>query len=262
MPKPSLTVDARPFVAVNIAMAADGKIAPDTRRFVPFGSRRDQQLMMELRSRADAVMAGAGTVGAGKVTLGPGGKKYQRKRLESGKAEYNLRVVVSRTGSISPRAHIFSKRFSPILLLTTEAAGSKLRALSKVVDGMFISKGDVLDFSAALRWLRTTWGVKRLLCEGGGELNAPMFRGGFVDELYLTICPLIFGGRNAPTLADGDGIERLAEGKRFKLTRSEHFGDELFCVYRPDQNKKENLTQSHKGAKKTMLGDNVLGVFV
>ena len=227
-------VGKRPVVAVNIAMTADGKIAPDTRRFQPFGSERDQTLMMELRSQMDAVMAGARTAGTGKVTLGPGGVRYQRQRLDRGLAEYNIRVVVSRTASISPEAHIFSKRFSPILLLTTEAAPvPRLKALSKVVDEIFISPGADLNLTAALQWLRAKWDVKKLLCEGGGELNAPMFRGGFVDELYLTICPLIFGGRNAPTLADGDGIEHLPQANRFKLKRSKRVGDELFCVYHP-----------------------------
>lgn len=224
----------RPFVAVNIAMTADGKIAPDTRRFRPFGSERDQTLMMELRSQMDAVMAGARTAGAPRVTLGPGAKRYQLKRIASGRAEYNIRVIVSRTASISPKAHIFTKRFSPILLLTTEAApAARLKALSMVVDEMFVSPGSDLDLAAALQWLCTKWGVKKLLCEGGGELNAPMFRGGFVDELYLTICPLIFGGRTAPTLADGEGIEHLTQANRFKLKRSERVGDELFCVYQP-----------------------------
>lgn len=232
-----MTLGNRPFVAVNIAMTVDGKIAPDSRRFEPFGSRRDQALMMELRSQMDAVMAGALTAGADKVTLGPGGKSYQRKRLANALAEYNLRVVVSRTASISPKAHIFQKRFSPILLLTTEAAPARrLAALARVTGGIFVSPGADLDLPAALEWLRKQWGVKKLLCEGGGELNAPMFRGGFVDELFLTICPLIFGGRNAPTLADGEGIERLIMAKRFKLKRTERVGDELFCVYRPERN--------------------------
>ena len=229
-----MALGKRPFVAVNIAMTADGKIAPDTRRFSPFGSERDQTLMMVLRSQMDAVMAGARTVGAGKVTLGPGGVRYQRQRLEGGLAEYNIRVIVSRTASISPKAHIFTQRFSPILLLTTEAAPpTRLKALTKVVDEMFTSPGADLDLAAALHWLRSKWGVKKLLCEGGGELNAPMFRGGFVDELYLTICPLIFGGRSAPTLADGEGIEHLRQANSFRLIRSERVGDELFCVYRP-----------------------------
>ena len=92
-----------------------------------------------------------------------------------------------------------------------------------------------MDFAAALRWLRGHWGVKRLMCEGGGELNAPMFRGGFVDELHLTICPVLFGGRKAPTLADGVGIERLTEAKRFVMKRQEQVGDELFCVFHPEK---------------------------
>src|SRR5687768_11562401 len=73
-----------PFVFVNVAITADGKIAPDTRKFVPFSTKRDQQLMMELRSRADAVIAGARTADNGRVTLGPGGKQYQEQRLASG----------------------------------------------------------------------------------------------------------------------------------------------------------------------------------
>lgn len=227
-------IKERPWVAVNIAMTADGKIAPDSRRFRPFGSKRDQELMMELRSRMDAVMAGARTIGTGKVTLSPGGKKYQEKRVENGLAEYNLRVIVSRTGSINPRAYIFSRKFSPILLLTSNAAPQhRLDALRKVTDGVFVSAGEDLDLAKALAWLRSEWGVKKILCEGGGELNGAMFRHGLVDELYLTVCPVIFGGRSAPTLADGLGVERLREAKRFELKSSERVGDEMFCVFRP-----------------------------
>ena len=52
--------------------------------------------------------------------------------------------------------------------------------------------------------------MKRLLCEGGGELNDALFRAGLVDEIHLTICPKIFGGRTAPTIADGLGCPRLS----------------------------------------------------
>src|SRR6188768_2893201 len=98
-----------PFVAVNVAITADGKLAPDTRNFVPFGSKRDQEQMMELRSRADAVMSGARTVDLGEVDLGPGGKKYQRQRIENGLAEFNLRVIASGSASLNTKAHIFKK---------------------------------------------------------------------------------------------------------------------------------------------------------
>src|SRR5216110_3450003 len=84
-----------PFVYLNVATTADGKLAPANRKFVPFGSQRDQQLLLELRARADVVMAGARTVDLMPVNLGPGPAKYRRLRLKNGLAEYNLRVVVS-----------------------------------------------------------------------------------------------------------------------------------------------------------------------
>ncbi len=240
---------ARPLVSVNVAITSDGKLAPDTRRFIPFSSQRDRDMMMELRAEADAVMSGATTVADGNVDLGPGGKKYQRKRVASGLAEFNLRVIVSGSAGISPRAHIFKTRFSPIILLTTEAASSsRLEKLRKVVDDMFVSKGERLDVSAALEWLRTKWKVKRLLCEGGGELNAAMFEAGGVDQVHATICPVIFGGRHAPTMSDGNGIEKLTQAIPLKLKTTKQIGDELFCVYRVLHHRNATNVANRRGA--------------
>src|SRR2546422_611875 len=99
-----------PFVYLNVATTADGKLAPANRKFVTFSSQRDQQFLLELRSRADAVMAGARTVDLAPVNLGPGPIRYRRQRLRRGLAEYNLRVVVSGSATLSPRAEIFRRR--------------------------------------------------------------------------------------------------------------------------------------------------------
>src|SRR5207247_10207025 len=105
-----------PFVYINVATTADGKLARANRRFVAFSSKRDQRLLLELRARADAVMAGARTVDLVPVNLGPGPAKYRRLRLKNGLAEYNLRVVVSGAATLSPSAEIFRRRFSPIIV--------------------------------------------------------------------------------------------------------------------------------------------------
>ena len=70
-----------------------------------------------------------------------------------------------------------------------------------------------------------------MLCEGGGELNAALFHARLVDELHLTVCPKVFGGRAAPTIADGSGVLRLAEAAQFKLKSIRRVGDEVFMVY-------------------------------
>ena len=225
--------NALPLVSINVAITADGKIAPDNRRFVPFSSRRDHETLLELRSRADAVLSGARTIDLGKVDLGPGGLEYRERRKARGLAEFNLRIVASGSASVNPAAHLFKRRFSPILLLTTEAApASRLKRLKALVDDMFVSPGTTLDFRAAFAWLREKWGVKTLICEGGGEVNAPVICEGLASWIYVTICPVIFGGRSAPTLADGIGIKRLAEAIPLTLVRRELIGAELYCVYR------------------------------
>lgn len=221
-----------PFVYVNFAITADGKIAPANRIFKPFSSKADQELLMELRTSADAVMAGARTVDRYPANLGPGGKKRREKRKGLGLSEYNLRVVVSGTGTLDAKAEIFRHRFSPIVVLVSERISERnLRKLQALADEVKVCGRDSVDFLKALQWLREKWKVKRLLCEGGGALNEALFRAGVVDELYLTISPVIFGGRDAPTLADGHGVDRLADAKPLKLKSYRHVGDELFLVF-------------------------------
>jgi len=227
-PKPRL-----PFVLVNLAMTADGKIATANRRGSSFGSARDHAHLLELRATVDAVMAGARTVDSAPVNLGPGPARYRRWRLKNGLAGYNLRVIVSGSGTLNSDAEVFRRRFSPVLILTTgRASKTRLRRLRAVADEVKVCGRRAIDFCEAFGWLRDHWGVKRLLCEGGGELNDALFRAGLVDELHLTICPKIFGGRNAPTIADGKGFRHLAKVLSLQITSFQRIGDEVFAVFR------------------------------
>lgn len=222
----------RPFVFLNVATTADGKIAPSAHHFIPFGSERDQRLLLELRAQADAVISGANTVNSFPMDLGPGGKKYRALRLKNGLAEYNVRIIASGSASVSPEAEVFKHRFSPIIVLTTERAPKrKLDKLRSLGADVKICGQKKIDFVEACRWLRHQWKIKSLLCEGGGELNWSMLQAGVVDEIHQTLCPVIFGGRHAPTMADGDGFAKLAEAMRLKTKSIRRVGDELFLVH-------------------------------
>src|SRR5438105_12478272 len=94
-----------PFLFLNLGMSADGKIASANGAIPNFGSKRDKQHMMELRTYADAVMSGARTVDLNSVTLGPGSEKYRKMRLRRRLAEYNPPAAVHAPGSVeSPAA--------------------------------------------------------------------------------------------------------------------------------------------------------------
>ena len=223
----------RPFVFVNMAMTADGKIATANRAVSSFGSKRDVEHLYKLRTSADAVMAGARTLDLNKVLLGAGGERFKKMRRANGLGDYSLRIIVSGSGSIDPRAAIFQHRFSPVLVITTaKGFRSRLQKLRHLFDAAILCGDKEIDFPAALAALRKHWNIRRLLCEGGGELNAALFHAGLVDELNLTICPKIIGDRAAPTIAGGDNIMRLADAAQLELKSLRRLGDELFLVYR------------------------------
>lgn len=222
-----------PFVFLNVAMTADGKLATANRAVSSFGSRHDLRHLLELRATADAVMNGARTADLNKITMGPGSRRYRQARLKRGLAKYNVRVIVSGSGTLDPRAEVFKHKFSPIIILVSgRVASRKLAALRAVADEVRICGEKEIDFVRALRWLRQEWKVRRLLCEGGGEINDALFREGLVDELHVTVAPYIFGGTQAPTLADGRGALRLSQATRLALKSARRRGKELFLVYR------------------------------
>ncbi len=233
MKTPKTKKSKLPFVLLNLAITADGKIATAQRAPFSFSSPRDHEHMMELRATVDAVMNGARTVDLNPVTMGPGGDKYRRTRVRRGLPEYNLRVIASGAGTLDPQAEIFRRRFSPIIVLTTRRAGARrLARLRAVADEVKVFGERELDFRRAFRWLRQKWNVRRLLCEGGGEIDDALFRAGLVDELHLTICPKICGGRHAPTICDGVGFPTLAKAALLDLRSVKRHGDEMFFVFR------------------------------
>lgn len=222
---------ARPFVLLNMSMTADGKIATANRQVSTFSSPQDHEHLLKLRSASDAVMCGARTADLNEINLGPGALKYRRARLRAGLSEYNLRIVVSGSSSLDPAAAIFRHKFSPVLVLTTGCASkARLKALRAVADEVRVCGQSEINWPATLHWLRDKWQVKRLLCEGGGELNDSLFRAEVVDQLHLTICPVIIGGRNAPTLSEGIGFRSLAAASRFQFVSNKRCGAESFLV--------------------------------
>ena len=215
-------------------MSADGKIASADRKITSFSSQTDHNRLLELRDEADAIITGASTLDAQpNITLGPGPKSRNNPPL---------RVIVSGEGNVDLQHNIFRTKGAPIVILTTNRISqNRLKAIKATVDDVKVYGEDEVDFQNAFDYLSTEWQVKRILSEGGGVLNDSLFRAGDVDELNLTVCPLILGGSNAPTISDGFGFARLSDAKQFKLKSQQLIKDEMFLVYRAVRKKSKPL---------------------
>jgi len=223
---------ALPFVFMNGAVSADGKLALENRSLIQFSSRRDQQFVLQLRATADAVLCGAETVETFSIDLGADSDDCRKKRQRKGLPAEPLRVLVSDDGKIDPNARIFQKAVSPVIVLTTQGTfkccAARLGGIAAVK--AFGQRG--VNFHRAFRWLREEFGVRRLLCEGGGETNAALIAAGVVDKIHITVCPLVLRGRSAPTICDGEGVKSLATATRLKLKAVKIVKGELFLTYR------------------------------
>jgi 5-amino-6-(5-phosphoribosylamino)uracil reductase len=93
--------------------------------------------------------------------------------------------------------------------------------------------GGEIDWIDAFQEL-ANFGIKRLAILGGGKLVASVLAAGLVDELWLTVCPLILGGADAPTPVEGEGF--LADlAPKLELLAVKQVGQEVFLHYRVDR---------------------------
>jgi 2,5-diamino-6-(ribosylamino)-4(3H)-pyrimidinone 5'-phosphate reductase len=63
-------------------------------------------------------------------------------------------------------------------------------------------------------------GLKKIIVEGGGDINWSVLKLGLVNELVVTISPIVIGGRNAKTLVEGEGYTKISDGIKLKLTKT------------------------------------------
>ena len=215
----------RPFVLAHFAMTADGKIS--TRAFTPaqFTSAADKRRLQEARAGCDAVMAGRGTVAKDTMSMGLSAVDLRKKRIASGRSAVPLRVLVSNAGDLDLKWKVFSYQESPLVVFTSARMPARMRAAVARKAELFVFSGNSVDLEAALQILRGEFGVKRLVCEGGGILLRSMAERDLVDGIRLTIAPLLFGGKGAPTLTGlpGGFLDPLRE---FRILRQRVIGGE------------------------------------
>jgi riboflavin biosynthesis pyrimidine reductase len=205
--------EARPYTFFNFVSTLDGRAALDgsTR---PLGGPADLEMLLSLRAVADAVLIGPGTVRA----EGYGRLVSPERRPSSPPA-----VLISRRFDIPWEAGLFAAADQPVLIYTSSDAGPAPGVEAPVE----IVRLPQCTPAAALRDLRAR-GVRALLSEGGPTLFHGFLAAGQVDELFLTLTPLLTGDEAETSILTGT---RLADLARFTLRWVLRAEDELFLRY-------------------------------
>jgi 2,5-diamino-6-(ribosylamino)-4(3H)-pyrimidinone 5'-phosphate reductase len=206
----------RPYVVVNIAMSADGKISTRERRQVRISGAQDFNRVDRLKAGCDAIMVGIGTVLADDPSLTVKSEECLNYRRKKGWHDHPLRVVVDSSGSTPPHASFLCKgEGKRVVAVSGRADAKKIEVLGKKATILIAGKDEV-DLGILIDELGKM-GVRRLMVEGGGTLIAGLMKAGLVNEIFTFIGNIIIGGKDAPTVADGEGFIRESEFARLTL---------------------------------------------
>lgn len=219
----------RPRVAINIAISADGKVNTARRTRYHFSGPHDKVIIRRLRAEADAVLWGSGTLLVDDPVARTVWRELVAARRERGASPHPLNVLVTASCRVPMSARFFAAAETAKVVFTSAGAPPE-RVRQYQTRAEVVARGDhTVDLPAALEWL-AGHGVGFALVEGGPRLNFSLLEAGLVDELYVTIEPLVIGGASAPTLADGPGLVP-GRGPALRLIGTEQHDDEIFLRY-------------------------------
>ena len=215
----------RPYTIANFVSSVDGR-ATFRGRSGQLGDEGDRAIFRALREQVDGVLAGTTTLRTeryGRLIPEP---ERRRRREEHGLAPGPIACVITRSGEIPIDIPLFSEPEAKVVVFTSREVDTG--DLAARVDVIRLHPAE-LTLTTAVRRLRSDYGMRTLLCEGGPTLFGALLRERLVDELFLTLAAKLVGGGHGPAISSGT---ELSELQQLRLVWVLERGDSLFLRYR------------------------------
>jgi riboflavin biosynthesis pyrimidine reductase len=210
----------RPYVYINMASTADGKVVVGepggTAKGV--GGPTDQVLYRRLQRHCDAAFVGGSTLRAGQVRY-PANLK---------------RITVTSSGELPVDNRFFTDAPGLAYVFAPDSLPSAARDRIASTANLIQLPGAEVDLADVMEWMRTKLSVRILLCEGGPAINDQLVRAGLADELFLTLAPKLKGSSGIPSIISGKGFPP-GESMPITLISVYRDEDELYLRYRMRQ---------------------------
>jgi 2,5-diamino-6-(ribosylamino)-4(3H)-pyrimidinone 5'-phosphate reductase len=198
----------RPYVTINVAMTADGKIDTYERQGTKISSEQDWERVDKLRSENDAVMVGGNTLINEDPKLTIKSPTLRADRGTRGLNENPIKVGVISNASLLESSRFIHEGATRVILCTThQTSPNQIRHLQNFGVEVLCFGETRVNLPIMMDSLSKN-GISRILVEGGGTLNSALIQEKLVDEIIIYLSPMIFAGGNSPTLADGFGLSR------------------------------------------------------
>jgi 5-amino-6-(5-phosphoribosylamino)uracil reductase len=223
---------SRPYVIVNMVMSADGRtILGGSEQGI--GTKVDQRLMRELRVHADITFNGATTLRVSGVSPRTGDPLLEQLRVSRGKPPVATAAIITRSGDLPYERPFFTATdFDAVVYLAADApAGAIDRIVSAGRPVVALPTEQPIPWMLA--HMRHEMGAELLLCEGGATINGQLAAEGFIDEFFVTLGPVIVGGKGLPGTVEGPPFTN-ENAPRLKLVSSNpnEATGELYLRYR------------------------------
>ncbi|MFC8429867.1 dihydrofolate reductase family protein [Streptomyces sp. NPDC057253] len=218
---------SRPYVLLSAAVSLDGYLDDTGPDRLLLSSPADFDRVDEVRASVDAILIGAGTIRADNPRLLVNSEERRAARVTAGKPPYPLKVTVSGSGELDPAANFWHTGGAKVLYTTDKGAERAAELLGPTAD--VVPLGPALDWRRLLEHLRSVYGVKRLMVEGGGRIHTQLLQEGLADEVQLVLAPLFVGDPDAPRLFGPGGYQ----GGRLRLVESRRIEDVVLMRYEP-----------------------------
>jgi riboflavin biosynthesis pyrimidine reductase len=231
-----------PCVVANFVESLDGVVAVPklSRSHAVLGdeSDADRFVLALVRACSDAVLVGAGTLlsspqGTWRIDRAhpPAAEALAELRSRRGRSEQPLVAVVTTGASLDPAHPVLAS--GRALVLTTERAGDALRAsVPEATDVVAVTDAETVDLAAAVEVLHSR-GCSVILSEAGPSIFGSLVASQLVDELFLTVSPLLAGRAEAARLGLVEGVELVPQTRvagRLRSVRTH--GSHLFLRYK------------------------------
>jgi 2,5-diamino-6-(ribosylamino)-4(3H)-pyrimidinone 5'-phosphate reductase len=217
--------DLRPYIIINCAMSADGKIALPSHRPIKLSSPEDFKRVHELRNYCDGILVGINTIIMDDPKLTVKSEFVPNPRHPS-------RIVLDTTGRIPASAAVLNATAPTFIAMDKNHVSQKKQIENAEIIYCEVDADHLIELHNLVSILKNK-GIENLLVEGGETTIYSFLKSQLVDELYVYVSNIIIGGTTTPTLAGGAGAKSSDDVIKLRLLSHERLGDGILLKYLP-----------------------------